>query len=191
MPVRCGQQGHREMGSVLTAVMRVARRTTNGTTSGSLPSAPPATPPPATDQPLPEESPQAFHSAESSPAPTAKTAKGYALPTDSSEESDTQETAVNPSAPQTPVEQSPALALDTALAKLKTVQASLRRKEAALGVQDKQNLRHALKSPYYTHRMNARALKQRIRAKLRNRKFELDRVERPFRRKKAGRRLAV
>ncbi|KAG2018103.1 hypothetical protein CC2G_007553 [Coprinopsis cinerea AmutBmut pab1-1] len=34
------------------------------------PSAPPATPPPATDQPLPEESPQAFHSAESSPAPT-------------------------------------------------------------------------------------------------------------------------
>ncbi|KAG2002638.1 hypothetical protein CC2G_004807 [Coprinopsis cinerea AmutBmut pab1-1] len=82
------------------------------------PSAPPATPPPATDQPLPEESPQAFHSAESSPAPTAKTAKGYTLPTDSSEESDTQETAVNPSALQTPIEQSPALALDAALAKL-------------------------------------------------------------------------
>ncbi|KAG2006383.1 hypothetical protein CC2G_002703 [Coprinopsis cinerea AmutBmut pab1-1] len=79
---------------------------------------PPATPPPATDQPLPEESPQAFHSAESSPAPTAKTAKGYALPTDLSEESDTQETAVNPSTPQTPVEPSPALALDAALAKL-------------------------------------------------------------------------
>ncbi|KAJ7821848.1 hypothetical protein B0H13DRAFT_2241700 [Mycena leptocephala] len=75
--------------------------------------------------------------------------------------------------------------LQIATAKLRKHEATLRAKEAALGVADKQMLRHLLKSEYIRCRMNARALKYRIREKLRGRKFELERVDQFVHRKKA------
>jgi hypothetical protein len=74
--------------------------------------------------------------------------------------------------------------LQIATAKLRKHEATLRAKEAALGVADKQMLRHLLKSEYIRCRMNARALKYRIREKLRSRKFELERVDQFVHRKK-------
>ncbi|KAJ7121193.1 hypothetical protein C8R44DRAFT_831780 [Mycena epipterygia] len=58
----------------------------------------------------------------------------------------------------------------------------LRQKETALGVHEKQALTHLGKSKYMGFRMNAQALKRRIRDRLRSRKFELDKIERSFRR---------
>ncbi|KAJ7079204.1 hypothetical protein C8R44DRAFT_754712 [Mycena epipterygia] len=58
----------------------------------------------------------------------------------------------------------------------------LRQKEAALGVHEKQALTHLGKSKYMGFRMNVRALKRRIRDRLCSRKFELDKIERSFRR---------
>ncbi|KAJ7138032.1 hypothetical protein C8R44DRAFT_607596 [Mycena epipterygia] len=57
----------------------------------------------------------------------------------------------------------------------------LRQKEAALGMHEKQALTHLGKSKHMGFRMNARALKRRIRDHLRSRKFELDKIERSFR----------
>ncbi|KAJ7193672.1 hypothetical protein B0H12DRAFT_1207127 [Mycena haematopus] len=74
--------------------------------------------------------------------------------------------------------------LEVARVKLTRMQATVTRKEAALGVGDRKTLRHMVKSEYIRARMNARALKYRLREKLRNRKFELDRVERSYHRKK-------
>ncbi|KAK7008483.1 hypothetical protein R3P38DRAFT_3324595 [Favolaschia claudopus] len=74
--------------------------------------------------------------------------------------------------------------LRTAQEKLKKDEATLKRKEKALGVQDRANLAHLTTSKFIAKKMNARALKHRLREKLRNRKFELDRVERTYRRKK-------
>ncbi|KAJ7117053.1 hypothetical protein C8R44DRAFT_627243 [Mycena epipterygia] len=58
----------------------------------------------------------------------------------------------------------------------------LQQREQALGVQEKQSLQKLGKSKYLNLRMNARALKRRLRDRLRSRKFELDKVERSFRR---------
>ncbi|KAK6974115.1 hypothetical protein R3P38DRAFT_3335893 [Favolaschia claudopus] len=74
--------------------------------------------------------------------------------------------------------------LRTAQEKLKKDEATLKRKEKVLGVQDRANLAHLTTSKFIAKKMNARALKHRLREKLRNRKFELDRVERTYRRKK-------
>ncbi|KAK7006713.1 hypothetical protein R3P38DRAFT_3325968 [Favolaschia claudopus] len=74
--------------------------------------------------------------------------------------------------------------LKTAREKLKKDTATLKRKEKALGVEDRANLAHLTKSKFIAKRMNARAIKHRLREKLRARKFELDRVERTYRRKK-------
>ncbi|KAF8191905.1 hypothetical protein K438DRAFT_1919325 [Mycena galopus ATCC 62051] len=60
--------------------------------------------------------------------------------------------------------------------------ASLRRKERALGVNEQQELQKLIKSEYMRVRMNARALKLRLRQRLRARKFEMDVVERTYRR---------
>ncbi|RDB27721.1 hypothetical protein Hypma_003286 [Hypsizygus marmoreus] len=54
-------------------------------------------------------------------------------------------------------------------------------KERALGINDRDELQRLISNPYIAARMNARALKQRLRDKLRFRKFELDRLERSFR----------
>ncbi|KAJ6471983.1 hypothetical protein C8R45DRAFT_936644 [Mycena sanguinolenta] len=63
-------------------------------------------------------------------------------------------------------------------AALEKSEALLGRREAALGVGEKQELRKMAKSEYLRLRMNARALKLRLRERLRARKFELDAVER-------------
>lgn len=60
--------------------------------------------------------------------------------------------------------------------------ATLRRKEKALGVNEQQELQKLIKSEYMRVRMNARALKLRLRQRLRARKFEMDVVERTYRR---------
>ncbi|KAJ7430688.1 hypothetical protein B0H11DRAFT_2391891 [Mycena galericulata] len=79
--------------------------------------------------------------------------------------------------------------LNQAKEKLQTCQDTVRRKEAALGVDDRHRLTNLVNSAYIQARMNARALKFRLRAKLRARKFELDRVERTFRRKQTDAKL--
>lgn len=62
----------------------------------------------------------------------------------------------------------------------------LSQRERALGVEDKQQLRHLSNNPYIRDRMNALALKTRLRDKLRSRKFELDRLERTLRKQVNG-----
>jgi hypothetical protein len=58
----------------------------------------------------------------------------------------------------------------------------LKDKEAALGVSQNQDLKRLAGSEYMRLRMNARALLRRLRDRLRSRKFELDKVERSYRR---------
>ncbi|KAJ7059947.1 hypothetical protein C8F01DRAFT_989075 [Mycena amicta] len=65
---------------------------------------------------------------------------------------------------------------------LDKTQLKLQRKERALGVPGQKLLKKISRSEYLSLRMNARALKTRLRDRLRSRKFELDRVERSFRR---------
>ncbi|KAJ7754282.1 hypothetical protein B0H14DRAFT_2405032, partial [Mycena olivaceomarginata] len=69
-----------------------------------------------------------------------------------------------------------------AQAALTTSVANLRRKEAALGVNEYDELEALATSEYMRARMNARALKLRLRERLRARKFEMDVVERAYRR---------
>ncbi|KAJ3725332.1 hypothetical protein C8R42DRAFT_575807 [Lentinula raphanica] len=63
------------------------------------------------------------------------------------------------------------------------------KKESALGVDAKHQLRTLIKSPFLTKKMNARALKIRIRERLRSRKFELDRLERSYRKQRSEQRI--
>ena len=72
------------------------------------------------------------------------------------------------------------------LATLEKTSALLRRKEIALGYIERQQLRKLINSPYLRDRMNALALKIRLRDKLRSRKFELERLERTFRKQVNG-----
>jgi hypothetical protein len=58
---------------------------------------------------------------------------------------------------------------------------TLRRRRAALGIGDKAELEKMKKDVYLTVRLNARAVKTRIRDRLRQRKFELERLERSYR----------
>jgi hypothetical protein len=74
--------------------------------------------------------------------------------------------------------------LAKARAQVKICRDTLRLKEQALGVSERQVLLKLNRSEYIQHRMSAWALKMRIRHKLQARKFELDRVERGFHRKK-------
>ncbi|RDB18751.1 hypothetical protein Hypma_014627 [Hypsizygus marmoreus] len=55
------------------------------------------------------------------------------------------------------------------------------RKKEILGVNGRANLKNLEKNKFLQARMNALALKQRIRARLRERKFELERLERAYR----------
>lgn len=72
--------------------------------------------------------------------------------------------------------------LKTAQEALSKAELSLRRKEAALGVNEHEELKNLANSEYMRLRMNARALKLRLRERLRARKFEMDVVERAYRR---------
>ncbi|KAJ7774176.1 hypothetical protein DFH07DRAFT_865935 [Mycena maculata] len=65
---------------------------------------------------------------------------------------------------------------------LQKAEQKLRLKESALGVGEHQALKRLSTNHYIHLRMNARALKRRLRDRLRARKFELDKVERSFRR---------
>ncbi|KAJ7627710.1 hypothetical protein DFH06DRAFT_1338877 [Mycena polygramma] len=74
------------------------------------------------------------------------------------------------------------LDLQTARDALDKMESTLRRKEAALGVSDAEELANLAGSEYLRVRMNTRALKLRLRERLRARKFEMDVVERAYRR---------
>jgi hypothetical protein len=56
----------------------------------------------------------------------------------------------------------------------------LRRKRAELGVSEKENLTRLRNDAFLRLRMNALALKQRIRDRLRQRKFEIEKLERSY-----------
>ncbi|CAK5275206.1 unnamed protein product [Mycena citricolor] len=62
-------------------------------------------------------------------------------------------------------------------AKLSKLAESVRRQKAVMGVEDKANLAKLVKSKYIQTRTNAAAAKTRLRNRLQQRKFELDRVE--------------
>lgn len=72
--------------------------------------------------------------------------------------------------------------LPAARKKLKNYRSTLGHLEHALGVEDHKSYRHLANSEFIRLRMNARAIKIRLRERLRSRKFELDRVERSVRR---------
>ncbi|KAJ3717384.1 hypothetical protein C8R42DRAFT_586975 [Lentinula raphanica] len=59
---------------------------------------------------------------------------------------------------------------------------ALLHEEQKLGVEDKASYQHLARSPFINLRMNARAIKMRLRSRLTARKFECDRLERSFRR---------
>jgi hypothetical protein len=71
--------------------------------------------------------------------------------------------------------------LDDARAKVLRIRKTLRRKVEALGVDDQLDLRKLTNDQFLRLRMNACALKKRIRDRLRQRKFELGRLERAYR----------
>lgn len=76
--------------------------------------------------------------------------------------------------------------LDDARAKCLSIEKCIRQKKAALGVNELANLAKLADSPFLRIRMNARALKKRIRERLRHRKFELEKLERSYRRSVNG-----
>lgn len=78
------------------------------------------------------------------------------------------------------------LELESAIQALRKAQARVVKKETTLGVDAKHQLRTLMKSPFLTKKMNACALKIRIRERLRSRKFELDRLERSYRKQRSG-----
>ena len=60
------------------------------------------------------------------------------------------------------------------------------RKKSALGVGEQTNLRNLQRDAFLRLRMNALALKQRLRDRLRQRKFEIKKLERSYRRSANG-----
>lgn len=69
-------------------------------------------------------------------------------------------------------------------------QQKLQQLHAQLGVTDATALQKLRHSDYYAARMNAKIMKERLRARLRERKFELDLIERSFRRTRSGKQLS-
>ena len=63
--------------------------------------------------------------------------------------------------------------------------------ECALGVNEKQELRGLEENPFLRVRMNALALKQWLRDRLRHRKFEMSRMERSYRHSVNGKWLCL
>ncbi|THU79970.1 hypothetical protein K435DRAFT_696684 [Dendrothele bispora CBS 962.96] len=62
----------------------------------------------------------------------------------------------------------------------------LTNQEKSLGIPERRQLKHLMESPFLTKRMNALSLKMRLRERLRARKFELDRLERSYRKQRSG-----
>ncbi|KAG6903910.1 hypothetical protein DXG01_014048, partial [Tephrocybe rancida] len=71
--------------------------------------------------------------------------------------------------------------LESVRRKLEELRTRIRRKQAVLGVGDRTRLTNLINNPFLALRMQTLALKQRLRDRLRFRKFELDRLERSFR----------
>lgn len=70
--------------------------------------------------------------------------------------------------------------------RLSEVKRKIQNAEKSLGVTGRKTLQRMLKSPYIKKRMNALAVKIRVRHKLCQRKFEFDRFERAARRQRNG-----
>ncbi|TFK60259.1 hypothetical protein BDN72DRAFT_779639 [Pluteus cervinus] len=77
-----------------------------------------------------------------------------------------------------------ALELQQASHNLQLAEKRLQQKRATLGFDDEEELQELIDSKFLQVRMNALAIKTRLRDKLRSRKFELDRVEREFRKQR-------
>ncbi|KAG6806336.1 hypothetical protein H0H92_011697, partial [Tricholoma furcatifolium] len=65
--------------------------------------------------------------------------------------------------------------------KLRDLTLKICHKESVLDVDEHAQLERLVKNPYIASRVNALAVKQRLQERLRSRKFELERVERSFR----------
>lgn len=65
--------------------------------------------------------------------------------------------------------------------KQSSLEAAIRTKILALGIDERNDLRQLMTSRFLQLRMNARALKMRLRERLRERKFELELLERCYR----------
>ncbi|THU81002.1 hypothetical protein K435DRAFT_694536 [Dendrothele bispora CBS 962.96] len=63
------------------------------------------------------------------------------------------------------------------------------KQEKSLGIPEQAQLKHLVNSTFLTKRMNAQAVKTRLRERLRARKFELDRLERSFRKQRSEQQL--
>ncbi|KAJ3720690.1 hypothetical protein C8R42DRAFT_696843 [Lentinula raphanica] len=70
--------------------------------------------------------------------------------------------------------------------RLQKADKDLLEKERSLGVEGKAEYRKVASSPFIAARLNAKAVKVRLREKLKSRKFERDRLERSFRRQMSG-----
>lgn len=81
--------------------------------------------------------------------------------------------------------------LDEARAHIASLELGLQRKRAALGVDAQQNLKDLQENSFLRIRMNALALKERIRDRLRQRKFEIEKLERNYRHSTNGTCLAL
>jgi hypothetical protein len=81
--------------------------------------------------------------------------------------------------------------LDEARAHIASLELGLQRKRAALGVDAQQNLKDLQENSFLRTRMNALALKERIRDRLRQRKFEIEKLERNYRHSTNGICLAL
>jgi hypothetical protein len=78
------------------------------------------------------------------------------------------------------------LELEDQRSRFERLRESIRRKQNALGVDERTDLARLQGSKYLQHQVNALALKTRIRDRLRQRKFELERLERAYRQSANG-----
>ncbi|KAG6822788.1 hypothetical protein H0H92_012597, partial [Tricholoma furcatifolium] len=81
------------------------------------------------------------------------------------------------------------LELEDARNALKRHETTLRAKYRALGIDQRHRLEKLISNKYYGVLINARAAKKRLRDRLRMRKFELDRLERSFRKQSTDQKL--
>lgn len=72
--------------------------------------------------------------------------------------------------------------------KCKRVADNIQRRKDSLGLSDQANLKDLRNNAYLRIRMNARAVKTRLRDRLRSRKFEIEKLERSYRRTINGKR---
>ncbi|KAG6912388.1 hypothetical protein DXG01_014955, partial [Tephrocybe rancida] len=79
--------------------------------------------------------------------------------------------------------------LESVHKKLEELRTRIQRKQAVLGVGDRTRLTNLINNPFLALRMQTLALKQRLRDRLRFRKFELDRLERSFRKQVQDQRI--